>query len=210
MSNTDDHVAHEQAAQSGPSNVGLATRLSGNPIVGFTPWIIFWIIATGPNTWLYGAGAAAAAALVLAIPDVYRRRPKILDIATIIFFTALTVTGIIANPADGEWIDQYSSVISSTVLGAIALGSLLFVPFTEQYARETTPKKYWHAQAFTRINRVLTLAWGLAFLGIAVCGLIAIAAPSTSAWSNWVIPILLLVCALKFTRWYPDRATPIS
>ncbi|WP_336882560.1 hypothetical protein [Rhodococcus globerulus] len=92
-----------------------------------------WIIATGSSTWLSGAAAASASALVLTIPDVYRR-PKILDIVTIVFFTALTVAGIIASPVDGEWIDQYSGVISSAALAAIALGSLLFVPFTEQSA----------------------------------------------------------------------------
>ena len=34
----------------------------------------------------------------------------------------------------------------------MALGSLAFVPFTEQYARESTPPEVWHKPAFRRIG----------------------------------------------------------
>ncbi|GGF18619.1 hypothetical protein GCM10007298_13260 [Williamsia phyllosphaerae] len=175
-------------------------------MVGFAPWIIFWIVASGPSNWLFGAIAAAIAAIILAVPDMYRRRPKILDYGTIAFFVALIVAGITLSAKDGDWLDRYSNPISTGVLAVIALGSLLFVPFTEQYARETTPREYWDTPLFKKINRVLTFMWGVVFVISAVCGLIAIWAPSTRDWTSWVIPIVLLVGAIKFTSRYPDTA----
>lgn len=185
-------------------------RVSGNPIIGFAPWIIFWIVATGPSTWLYGAFAATVAALILAIPDAVRRRPKMLDIGSIVFFIALSVVGLVVSPSDGDALDKYSSVISSGALAVIALASLLFVPFTEQYAREDTPQELWGTPVFKRINRDLTLMWGLVFVASTVSALVAVQVPSTSGWTSWVIPIALLVGAFKFTAWYPDRVTGSS
>ncbi len=193
-------------ATNSSSIANTASRLSSNPVVGFAPWIIFWIVASGPSNWLFGAIAAAIAAIILAVPDMYRRRPKILDYGTITFFVALIVAGITLSAKDGDWLDRYSNPISTGVLAVIALGSLLFVPFTEQYARETTPREYWDTPLFKKINRVLTFMWGMVFVISAVCGLIAIWAPSTRDWTSWVIPIVLLVGAIKFTSRYPDTA----
>ena len=114
--------------------------------------------------------------------------------------------GAVVGAHDRDWLDLYSNPISSGVLGLVALGSLAFVPFTEQYARESTPPEVWHKPAFRRINRVLTLVWALAFLATAVLGYIAVIAPSTSDWTNWILPIVLIAGAFKFTRWYSERA----
>jgi uncharacterized membrane protein len=185
---------------------GLLSRAAANPFAGFVPWIIFWVVAQSPSTWEYGAIGAALAAILLAVPDIGRGRAKMLDIATIVFFVALAIIGAVVEPVDRDWLDEYSGVISSGVLGLLALGSLAFVPFTEQYARESTPPEVWKLPAFRRINRVLTLVWALAFLATAVLAYIAIIAPSTSDWTNWVLPIVLIVGAFKFTAAYAARA----
>jgi hypothetical protein len=188
------------------SRRGLLSRAAANPFAGFVPWIIFWVVAQSPSTWEYGAIGAALAAILLATPDIGRGRIKMLDVATIIFFVALAIIGAVVEPVDRDWMDQYSGVISSGVLGLLALGSLAFVPFTEQYARESTPPEVWKLPAFRRINRVLTLVWALAFLATAVLAYIAIIAPSTSDWTNWILPIVLIVGAFKFTGSYAERA----
>jgi cobalamin biosynthesis protein CobD/CbiB len=79
------------------------------------------------------------------------------------------------------------------------------VPFTEQYARETTPPEVWKQPAFKRTNRVLTLMWGLVFAATAVLGYVAVKVPSTSDWTEWVIPVALIVAAFKVTQIYPER-----
>ena len=55
------------------------------------------------------------------------------------------------------------------------------------------------------VNRVLTLLWGLAFLATAVLGYIAVIAPSTSDWTNWILPMVLIVGAVEFTARHPQR-----
>lgn len=189
------------------AELSLFQRLQSNPVVGFAPWIIYWVVANSPSTWLYGALAAAIAAVVLAIPDARARKLKILDVATVIFFVVLFLVGLFVGAEDRDWMDTYSNPLSSAVLALIALSSLAFVPFTEQYARESTPREYWDEPTFKRINRVLTLMWGVVFAAIAICGLLAVKVPGTYDWTNWVIPIALLVGAFKFTAWYPDKIT---
>ncbi|WP_197027861.1 hypothetical protein [Rhodococcus sp. UNC23MFCrub1.1] len=187
-----------------------AVKFTDNPAAGFVPWIAFWVIASSPSTWVYGAAAAALAGAVICVPDLLARSPKMLDIATTVFFLALTVIGVMIGPAEGDVVDRWSNVISSAALAVIALGSLLFVPFTEQYARRGVPRAVWTTPAFKRINRVLTAMWGVVFAAIALSGVVAITAPATADWTNWVIPIVLLVAAMKFTGWYPDAAAPNS
>jgi tryptophan-rich sensory protein len=88
----------------------------------------------------------------------------------------------------------------------MALGSLAFVPFKEQYARESAPQHAWQAPAFRPTDRVLTLMWALVFALIAVLGFIAAEAPSTSDRTNWVIPVVVIVGAVGMTQAYPARA----
>jgi|GraSoiStandDraft_5_1057265.scaffolds.fasta_scaffold31690_2 hypothetical protein len=185
--------------------LGAFEKLTQSPIAGFAPWIIFGVVASGPSTWLYGALGAAIAAIILAIPSIRGRRVKILDVVTIVFFLAMTIAGIVAGARNRDWMDTYSTVISSGVLAVIALGSLAFVPFTEPYARESTPPEVWDQPAFKHVNRVLTLMWGLTFAAVAVVGYISVRVPSTSDWTEWVLPIVLLVSAFKFTDYYPER-----
>jgi hypothetical protein len=177
-----------------------------NPFVGFVPWIIFWVVAS-PSSWEYATLGALLAAVILAIPSAEKRRLKILDVGTILFFAVLSVLAIFLDRADLDWLEDYSQVVSSGALALIAFGSMLAVPFTEQYARETTPREYWNTPTFKQINRVLTMVWGLAFTASAICGLIAeeIESGSGREWLNWIIPIVIIVGAFKFTAWYPAQ-----
>jgi amino acid transporter len=176
-----------------------------SPFVGFAPWIIYWVVAGGPSTWLYGALCAVLSAFILGV-SIGWSRPKLLEIVTIVFFAVITVVGAIVGATDRDWMDTYATTLSSGVLAAMALGSLAFVPFTEQYAPESAPQHDWEKPAFRRTNRVLTLMWALVFALIAVLGFIAAEAPSTVDWTNWVIPIVVIVGAVGMTQIYPEKA----
>ena len=192
-------------AIAGPARTSsLAERFVHHPVTGFAPWIIYWVVADRPSTWLYGALAAALTAVILAI-SAAPGRLKILNMVTMLFFTVLTVAGMQWGVKDGDWMDSHSTALSSAVLAVLVLGSLLFVPFTEQYARETTPPEARRDPVFKRTHRVLTLMWGLTFAVIAVLGHVADIAPSTHTWTNWVIPAMLIVVAAMVTQIYPDR-----
>ena len=177
-----------------------------SPFVGFAPWIIYWIVADGrDSTWLYGGLCAVLSGVILGV-SLGRGRLKTLDVVTIAFFAGVTIAAVVVGATERDWMDTYATTVSSGVLAAMALGSLMFTPFTEQYARESAPQHDWERAAFRRTNRVLTLMWGLVFVLIAVLGLVAAEAPSTYDWTNWVIPIVVIVGAVGITQLYPDRA----
>ena len=176
-----------------------------SPFIGFLPWIIYWVVADGPSTWMFGALCAVIAALILGV-SAGGGGPRLLEVVTIVFFVSVTITGMIVGAQDRDWMDTYATTLSAGALGAMALGSLAFVPFTEQYAPESAPRQEWEKAAFRRTNRVLTLMWALVFALIAVLGYVAVTAPDTIDWTKAVIPIVVIVGAVGMTQIYPDRA----
>jgi hypothetical protein len=109
--------------------------MGARSFLGFVPWIIFWVVC-GPTTWEYAAGGALLAAVILLIPSRERCRIKLLDIVSVVFFAGLTIAGLVLDRRRLTWLEDYSQAISSGILAVVVLGSLAFVPFTEQYARE--------------------------------------------------------------------------
>jgi hypothetical protein len=139
-------------------------RLSRSPIATVIPWIIFWVVAGSRSTWEYGALGALLATLILLVPSLRRSKVKLLDAATVVFFAAMAIAGVIASPHDGEWLDRWANTISSGVLGVLVLTTLPFRRFTEDYAREQTPPAVWNTPTFRRTNPVITLVWGGVFV----------------------------------------------
>jgi hypothetical protein len=184
-----------------------------SPFVGFVPWIIYWVVADGPSTWMFGALSAVLSAIILGI-SMGRGRPRLLEIVTIVFFVAVTAAGVILGAHDRDWMDTYSMTLSSGVLSLMALGSMAFTPFTEQYARQSRQMQDWEKPAFRQTNRVLTLMWALVFALIAVLGYYATLVPDSADWTDWVIPIVVIVGAVGMTQTYParvrDRARPAA
>lgn len=176
-----------------------------SPFVGFAPWIIYWLVADGPSTWMFGAVCAVVSALVLGM-SAGQGGPRLLEVVTIVFFVAITIAGMIVGAHDRDWMDRYATTLSSGVLAAMAFGSLAFTPFTEQYAPESAPRQKWEVAAFRRTNRVLTLMWALVFSLIAVLGYVAVKAPFSVDWTKAVIPLVVIVGAVGMTQIYPARA----
>ncbi|MFD3582329.1 hypothetical protein [Streptomyces sp. NPDC058683] len=177
---------------------------TGSVFLSFAPWIIFGVVAS-PSTWEYAALAALVAAVVLSGKDMLRGRFFLLDMVAIVFFAVLCVLALALDRHELIWLETYAQVISNAVVAVVALGSLLSDPFTAQYARHAVPREYWGSPVFTHVNMVLTTAWGVVFALMALSTWLAIRLPGQSDWFNWVVPIVLLVWAVKFTERYPDR-----
>lgn len=176
-----------------------------NPFVSFVPWIIFWVVSS-PSSWEYATLGALIAAVILAYPSVERHSLKLMEVATIVFFAVLSVLAIFLDRADLDWLEDYSQAISSGALALIVFGSIPFMPFTEQYARESAPREVWDTPLFKRVNLVLTATWGAVFLASAILGVIAQQVDSGKDMLNWILPIALVVGGFKFTAWYPEQA----
>jgi hypothetical protein len=176
-----------------------------SPFIGFAPWIIYWVVADGPSTWMFGAVCAVISALILGV-SAGQGGPRLLEIVTIIFFVSITIAGMVVGAHDRDWMDRYATTLSSGVLAVMAFGSLAFTPFTEQYAPESGPSEEWEVAAFRRTNLVLTLMWALVFALIAILGVVAVEAPFSVDWTKAVIPLVVIVGAAGMTQIYPPRA----
>jgi hypothetical protein len=84
-------------------------------------------------------------------------------------------------------------------LALITFASRLWVAFTEQYARDSVPERYWGTAQFKQINRKLTVMWGCVFAAMVPFHVIA-GAINTRGGNiifNWAIPLALVLWAVK-------------
>lgn len=176
-----------------------------SPVIGFVPWLIYWVVADGPSTWMFGAVCAVVATLIMGVSAGFAG-VRLLDIVTVVFFTGVTVAGLVWGHQNGDWMDTYATTLSSGVLALMALVSLAFEPFTAQYAPPSGPREPWEETVFRRTHQVLTLMWALVFALIAVLGYLAAAAPATVHLTKAVIPVVVIIGAVGMTRAYPRRA----
>ncbi|MBV9808687.1 MAG: hypothetical protein JO286_15995 [Solirubrobacterales bacterium] len=168
--------------------------------VAFIPWVMFSLIARH-STLRAAAVAALVGALVIALPAIYARRTKVLEIGAILAFAGFTIVAFAADPATGDWVARYARAIAAALLAVIAFSSLLVSPFTAQYARESVPRQFWSSPRFTQINRQLTLMWALVFTALVPAHLIAGALNTGRAnlLFNWALPAILVFWAAKRT-----------
>ncbi|HTU84050.1 MAG TPA: hypothetical protein VMF57_00675 [Solirubrobacteraceae bacterium] len=173
--------------------------------IALIPWIIFSVLVAH-STLKLGSILALAAAVVIAIPGIRSGRPKSLEIGAVVTFIGFVVVAFIADGAVAHWIARYARGIAALVLAGIAFGSLLFVPFTEQYAREKVPEQYWGSATFKAINRKLTALWGFVFIAMVPFHIIAGAVDTRPAKiiCNWVIPLALVSWGIKQTSAITD------
>ncbi|WP_309144512.1 hypothetical protein [Streptomyces sp. BR123] len=180
-----------------------------NPVVGMSPWILFSLLV-GPGRFEFAVGLSLAAAVVVVVLGRVVNRGtswKLLELADVVFFAVMAVIGVIASDGTLNWLETYAGEVANFTLTTIAFGSMAVgVPFTLQYAREQTDPAIWHTPAFLRTNYVITGVWGLAFLAAGLAGLFGdlILRSPDNMWTTWIIPILAIVAALRFTAWYPD------
>jgi hypothetical protein len=184
--------------------------LLSQPALGFAPWVLLAVIEGPGRVALAGGLALALSVITSVVAAAVGSRPKLLDIAGIVFFGALTTVAALASPGTSHWLGVWAGEVSNALIAVIAGLSIAFrAPFTLAYARETTPREYWNSPLFLRINYVITGVWSAAFLLTAIVGYLGdgpLHQPQ-NLWTNWIVPIGLVVLALKFTGWYPGHAT---
>jgi hypothetical protein len=168
--------------------------------LAFVPWILFSLI-TQHDTLKAAAVVALIAAVLIAAPAVFAGRPRMLEIGAVVAFVGFTIVAFIADPSTTHWVARYARAIAALLLAVIAFSSLLFVPFTEQYARESVPRQFWSTPRFKRVNRQLTVMWGCVFLAMVASHIVAGAIDTRRGNTifNWVIPIILIIWAVKRT-----------
>ncbi|MBV9000652.1 MAG: hypothetical protein JO304_16445 [Solirubrobacterales bacterium] len=191
MSSTTASKPSKQADAAGP---GPGIYLA------FIPWIVFSVLTEHSTLKLAATGALLTSALIAA-RSVRAGSWKVLELGAVLAFVAFTGVAFNADPATAHFLARYARAIAAGLLATIAFGSLLVVPFTEQYARESVPRELWSAPQFKHINRQLTTMWGLVFAAMVPAHVIAGAIHTHRAnlIFNWAIPIVLVISAAKRT-----------
>lgn len=183
-------------------------------MVSFLPWIAVWLL-TSNNSYREGLAVATLCSVGLIVwTYVEGRRPKLLDWATLVALSAITVVAFVV---DLSWLGTWLSVLLNGALLAIMAGSLVVGhPFTLGYAKEQAPPEVWDTPGFRHVNRMITLVWVAAMVamtaGAAVTALVQEGVIATTAqgakdvetWATWGTTVVGLVVAMKFTAWYPD------
>jgi hypothetical protein len=190
MSTTPIAANHESKKAAGGAGIYIA----------LAPWAAFSVLAARVSVQA-AAVVALLAAVAIAIPSLRRRSPKTLELAAIAAFAGITIAAFVLDPSGVAWLARYARGIAAGLLALIAFGSLLFTPFTEQYARESVPRAVWGSPRFHAVNRKLTLIWGLVFLGM-IPGHIAAGLIDTTRSNlvlNWALPIALVAWGIKRT-----------
>jgi hypothetical protein len=180
--------------------------------VSFIPWIAFSFLAER-----HGASGATAACLIatalslfLAVKNSQTSGWKLIDVVGVVTFGVMTAVAATGSSTTDAHVIDYGRGTSALVLGAVMLVSVLFVPFTEQYARDSVPREHWNSPIFRSINRRISAVWALAILGMGCGHLLAgyvdpNSAPAAGARPvdlllNWIVPALLIVGAINLTN----------
>jgi hypothetical protein len=184
-------------------------------ILSFLPLIVFSLLARLLPHGDIGV-AALAAAVIAAIAAVAVRPgwpPKILNATSIVLFTVLAIAGFAGSASTDRWLATWAAAGVGLVMGLVILALIPVMPFTEQFARLSTPQAYWSSPTFKQINRVLSRGWGVALIGVGASRVVAVAINGHTTRRlpdlllGLVIPSLILTYMLKFSKSYPDRVT---
>jgi hypothetical protein len=184
-------------------------------ILAFLPLIAFSVLARFlPQGYIgFAALAAAAIALIAILTSHPIWPPKILNACSLVLFAVLAVLGFTLGKADDSWLATWGGAGVGVILGLIILALVPVTPFTEQFARETTPQAYWSSPTFKKVNRVLSTAWGVAIFAV---GLSRVAAAAIGRHSSHHVaelllgvdvPLVIILYMLKFSKSYPDSVT---
>jgi all-trans-retinol 13,14-reductase len=169
-------------------------------IWSFSPWLVF-LPASRLLPLPAAACLAAAAALAVLARAARRRHAHLLDVAGLCYFAVLGLAQTIAHPAHTEIWSRYAQLGSHLVLTALIFGSILAGhPFTEPYARDSTPPELWHTRQFRNANRRISAIWGLAFIigdtSLALAG----SASSRQVLLRVIVPFGTLYLAYRYTQ----------
>ncbi|MGH3151710.1 MAG: hypothetical protein ACRDOB_13435 [Streptosporangiaceae bacterium] len=182
-------------------------------ILSFLPLIAFSVLARLLSHGDVGA-AALTAAVIAAIAMVAVRPvwpPKILNTCSFVLFTVLAIAGFTGSGGTDRWLAGWGAAGVGLIMGLVILALIPVMPFTEQFARQSTPQAYWASPTFKQINRVLSLGWGaaLAAVGLSRLAAVAVAEHTTSRLPDLLlglaIPAVITIYMLKFSKSYPDR-----
>ncbi|MGN5239429.1 MULTISPECIES: hypothetical protein [unclassified Rhodococcus (in: high G+C Gram-positive bacteria)] len=206
-----DNTTSNRAPSAGEgAGSSIVDKVLDGPLTGLAPWI-FLAIFEGPGSTGWVSAVALAISVFFVVADRIRgKNLKLLGAVDVLFFAGLFVLHFFLSTDGQVWLEKWIGEIANITLVIIAVGSMLIrVPFTLQYARDMVEREYWDSPLFIRTNYIITAAWAVAFAVAAAAGWYgdAVLDDSNNIWTGWVLQTGAMICAIKFTSWYPDHVS---
>jgi hypothetical protein len=188
-------------------------------LLGFLPWIAFSFVANrmAADAVAWSALLAVAMTLVALALATRSHGPVTLNVVSLVLFGVIAVVGFAGGADVDDWLYTWGRPLVGVLLGGYVLATAPVRPFTEEYARQTTPRELWSSPTFRSINRVISAAWGAGLVVIGLAGVLVTlldehptgrgSAHLVDLALNWVVPIAVIWGLVSFTSSYPDRVT---
>jgi hypothetical protein len=185
--------------------------LSFLPIIAFS--LLSKVLPNGDIGW------AALISAIFAVINIVAHKPylppKILNVTQVALFAIVTVVSFAGSAGTDKWLATWIPAAVALIVGVVILAMIPVMPFTEQFARLSTPQAYWNSPTFKQINRVLSIGWGVALVGVGISRLIAVLIEQNSKGSHRAIdlvfaaaiPVVILIYMLRFSKAYPEKVT---
>jgi uncharacterized membrane protein len=185
-------------------------------LVGFAPWIVYWVLVGNVPFEAAVLVALAVAAAAFVIGRVKRTPGRTLEIGAVATFVVLAV---LTFTVDQTFMQQWLQPLSNAGILLVALSSVLMGrPFVREFAEVDQPEEVVKSETFKRITTLLTWIWIGAFAGMTVSSAIppivyggaTILDTKTplSFICYWVIPFTLLGLAAVASRVLPEKMAP--
>ncbi|MEW5735541.1 MAG: hypothetical protein AB1921_11835 [Thermodesulfobacteriota bacterium] len=170
---------------------------------GFSPWILFGIMAEPPLQRLELA-VMICLALSLASGAGKLRKGFVLTWGTVVFFVAVFIA---VNLLKNVWAMKHLGVLANGSLALIAWGGLILgKPFVLQYAKEATPREFWDRPELLRAGTHLTVMWGLLFLLSTGFALYKQGHRDLAPWVSHLMGLGPVAFGVTYTQIYKGRA----
>jgi hypothetical protein len=185
-------------------------------LVGFAPWIVYWVLVGNvpfEAAVLVALAVAIASFVVGRVKGTPGRTLEIGAIGTFVVLAILTFT------LSQSFMERWMQPLSNAGIFLVALlGVLVGRPFVREFAEVDQPQEVVETELFGKITTLLTWIWVAAFAGMTVSSAIPpiVQGDATildtktplSFVCYWVIPFSLLGLAALASRILPERMAP--
>ncbi|GAA1908819.1 acyl-CoA thioesterase/BAAT N-terminal domain-containing protein [Williamsia serinedens] len=191
-------------------------------VLGFAPWILFWVLVGNTGFVVAVACATAGAVLAVALGRSRDHRWRSLDVGTAAVFVVLL---IVALTVDDAVLERWLQPLGNLGLFLVALaGVLVGRPFVREYAADAVDEATARTDGFRAITLAMTWMWVGAF---AVMTLVSFVPPLVDGSATvrdadrplsvvcyWVIPFVVLGLAGAvsgaFPPWFDKQSSTVA
>lgn len=184
-------------------------------VLGFAPWVVYWILMGNVPFVVAGVAALVVAVAALLLGPARHASGRTLDIGAVATFAVLTVLALVVSAAFAErWLAPLSF---AGIFVTALVGVLVKRPFVREFAAAGQPKDIVETELFEQITARLTWIWVGVFAAMAVSAAIPPLIRSDASILDtdtpvtfvcyWVIPFLLVAAGALASRVLPERMT---